>query len=71
VTRAEFRAQFESVPLVDGEQLRRVIKLDCMSFGYPIYRALDRLVLLDCDGRFYLTDRTKVAANTAREEANT
>ena len=51
--RAErFRNQFP-VRAILNDDVKAMLMLDRECFGYPVYRALNRLFLLDYDGEYY------------------
>jgi len=57
MTAEQFRSQFEDVQLVLTDEQIQLLALENTVLGYPIYRLLDRLILLDADGKYYLTKR--------------
>lgn len=57
MNKISFRAQFETIPANFEEKLFNSLILENKFFDYPVYRCLDRLVLLDIDGKYYLSRR--------------
>lgn len=54
--KVSFRAQFTRRVKISDELYQSMI-IDSVVHGYVIYRLLDRLILLDVDGYFYISGR--------------
>ena len=54
LTPEQFRAQFPN-QIVMTDELFYLMRNESIVCGYPIYRALDRLILGDFDGKFYIS----------------
>ena len=54
LTPKQFRAQFHN-QVVMTDELFNLMRFDSIIKGYPIYAALDRLILKDLDGKYYIS----------------
>lgn len=53
LTREQFQAQF-STRIVADDYLLGIMQLDGVRFNTPIYRALEKLVIIKDDGGYYI-----------------
>ena len=52
LTKEEFRAQFNTEVTL-SDKLHSILVEDSIYHGYVIYRCLDKLILVDTDGKYY------------------
>ena len=57
MNKAKFREQFDNVPITTDDEYFNLLRFENVFWGHIIYRALDRLVLLE-NGEYYLSKRT-------------
>ena len=54
MTRTQFQSQFKRRVVFDEDTLTNVLCFDRIIFDTPVFRALERLVIVKDDGKYYI-----------------